>query len=149
MLRREAPCGSRFPPIRTYHSQHHIYISARYIALNPFSAAHYHNLFIYWNSQFLDLWIFKRVPPFLFFSCLYSTHLMALPRVALVLGDSFIRRLRKFVLVLLSILALIFIFRILLLSNDTVLGAARLPKQFSTIYMWLSPLKLSTWVPTI
>ena len=35
---------------------------------------------------------------------------MALPRVALVLGDSFIRRLRKFVLVLPSILALISFF---------------------------------------
>ena len=66
---------------------------------HPFSAAHHHNLLIYWNSdfsQFLELAIFRRVP---LFSSFYvsSTYLMALPRV-LVLGDSFIRRLRQFVL---------------------------------------------------
>ena len=57
---------------------------------------------------------------FFFLLCLCSTYLMGLPRV-LVLGDSFIRRLHQFVLP--NILALIFILRIVLLSNGTVLGA--------------------------
>ena len=67
---------------------------------HPFSAAHHHDLLIYWNSkfsQFFELGIFRRVPPFFFLLCLCGTYLMALPCV-LFLGDSFIRRLRQFVL---------------------------------------------------
>ena len=67
---------------------------------------------------------------------------MALPHV-LVLGETFIRRLRQFVLGPSQHFSVAFSpSRIVLLSNGTVLGAALLSKRFNKIYMLLSALNL-------